>query len=210
MVERRVASVRGREERGRGPTPPRQDPPGRAILGVRCGHVEEEGVVSRRLPLLFLVLFWTSVPAGTEVFPRYRDPRVVFEFFFDDPRHVGPALHWVRAYMNPLTESPYDLAPEFMEIVVVVHGTEIVTLARHNYEKYKEAVDRMRYYAQLGVRFRVCGLAASDYGYRIEDFHDFVEVVPSAITELAHWQQQGYALIVPRILEKRFSLEEIR
>jgi len=68
----------------------------------------------------------------------------------------------------------------------------------------------MRYYALLGVKFRVCGLAAADYGYRTEDFQDFIEVAPSAITELGHWQQQGYALITPRILEKRFRLEEIR
>jgi len=65
----------------------------------------------------------------------------------------------------------------------------------------------MRYYALLGVKFRVCGLAAADYGYRTEDFQDFIEVAPSAITELGHWQQQGYALITPRILEKRFRLE---
>ena len=32
----------------------------------------------------------------------------------------------------------------------------------------------------------------------------------SAITELAHWQQQGYALIVPQILDKKLDLESIR
>ena len=36
------------------------------------------------------------------------------------------------------------------------------------------------------------------------------EVVPSAITELAHWQQQGYALITPNIMDKKVSIEEIR
>ncbi len=164
-----------------------------------------------RLFLLFLLWMGAAAaPAGKVVHPPYGEPRVVFEFYFDDPRHIDSALYWLRAYMNPLMEPPYDLAPEFMEIVVVIHGTEIVTLARHNREKYRSAVERMRYYAQLGVKFRVCGLAAEDYGYRPEDFHDFVEVVPSAITELGHWQQQGYALIVPRVLEKKFSVEEIR
>ena len=67
----------------------------------------------------------------------------------------------------------------------------------------------MRYYAQLGVKFRVCNLAATDFGYRVSDFQDFIEVVPSAITELAYWQQQGYGLITPKIREKRFSIEEI-
>jgi hypothetical protein len=68
----------------------------------------------------------------------------------------------------------------------------------------------MRYYASLGVDFKVCALAARDYGYSTDAFYEFVEVVPSAITELAHWQLQGYALITPRVMEKKFSLEEIR
>ena len=68
----------------------------------------------------------------------------------------------------------------------------------------------MRYYADLGVKFKVCGLAAEDYGYSIRDFYEFIEVVPSAITELAHWQQQGYAVIAPTVLEKKHAIEDIR
>jgi len=85
-----------------------------------------------------------------------------------------------------------------------------VTVARKNYAKYRDAVERMRYYASLGVEFKVCGLAASDYDYAADAFHGFVDVVPSAITELAHWQLQGYALITPTVVEKRLSIEEIR
>jgi len=91
-----------------------------------------------------------------------------------------------------------------------IHGMEIVTVARKNYERYADAVERMRYYAQLGVEFRVCALAAADYGYDVEDFHDFVTVVPSAITELAHWQLQGYALITPQVLLKTIDIDSIR
>ena len=140
----------------------------------------------------------------------YEEPKVMFDFYFDQPEKMGSALYWVRSLINPLTEAPYNMAPEFMDIVVIVHGTEIVTLARKNYEKYRDVVERMRYYAALGVKFRVCGLAAHDYGYEIKDFHEFVEVVPSAITELAHWQQRGYALIAPQVMDKKFSIEEIR
>lgn len=151
-----------------------------------------------------------SHAAGKMVYTPYEDPKAVFDFYFADPRHINSALHWLRSYMNPLTESPYDMAPEFMDIVVVIHGTELVTVATGNYEKYRDAVDRMRYYAQLGVRFRVCALAAHDFGYRVEDFQDFIEVAPSAITELGYWQQQGHALITPQVLEKQFTLEEIQ
>lgn len=140
----------------------------------------------------------------------YTEQKVVFDFYLDDPAKIHPALYWIRALMNPLTEAPYGMAPEMLDLKVVVHGTEIVTLARKNYERYSDAVERMRYYASLGVEFKVCALAAEDYGYKVEDFYDFVEVVPSAITELAHWQLQGYALITPQVLIKTRDMEEIR
>ncbi len=168
------------------------------------------------LPLLALLLT-VSLGAGAEEKGRatyvetpYNEPKVVFDFYFDQPDKIASALFWVRALINSLTDSPYDMAPEFMDIIVIIHGTEIVTLAKKNHEKYRDVVARMRYYVELGVKFKVCGLAAQEYGYQIQDFHEFVDVVPSAITELAHWQQEGYALIAPQIMEKKFSIEEIR
>lgn len=147
---------------------------------------------------------------GSWVQTPYREQKVLFDFYFDDPNKLNTALYWIRAQMNPLMDEPYNQAPEFMQTVVIIHGTEIVTVARKNYDRFKDAVERMRYYAELGVKFKVCGLAAQDYAYAVNDFYDFIEVVPSAITELAHWQQQGYALITPSVLEKKYTVEEIR
>jgi intracellular sulfur oxidation DsrE/DsrF family protein len=165
--------------------------------------------------LTLLMLLWLGVAMpvqadGKTVDTAYAPAKVVFEFYLDDPQKIGSALYWVRSLMNPLLDAPYNYSPEDLRIVVVIHGTEIVTVAKKNEAKYQEAVDRMRYYAGLGVSFKVCGQAAEEYGYRAQDFQDFIEVVPNAITELAHWQQQGYALITPQILEKKFSIESIR
>lgn len=140
----------------------------------------------------------------------YTEQKVVFDFYFDDPGKIGSALYWIRSLLNPLMGPPYNHAPEFLNIVVVIHGTEIVTVAKKNVKKYQKAVDRMRYYSDLGVTFKVCGLAAKDYQYDRKDFQDFIEVVPSAITELAHWQLKGYALITPKIMFKKLSIDEIR
>ena len=166
---------------------------------------------------LVSLALYASAPAGAESEATarfeatpYTEQKVVFDFFLDDPEKMAAALYWIRSLMNPLVEEPYGFAPEFLDLKVVVHGTEIVTLARHNYDKYTDVVERMRYYAQLGVEFKVCGLAAEDYGYRVEDFHEFVQVVPSAITELAHWQLQGYALITPQVLLRTHAIEDIR
>ena len=153
---------------------------------------------------------WAADEGAQFVQTPYSEQKVVFDFYFDEPSKINAALYWLRSLINPLSESPYNQAPEFMHIVVIIHGTEIVTVARKNYEKYKNAVERMRYYHQLGVKFKVCGLAAEDYGYARQDFYEFVEIVPSAIAELAHWQLQGYALIKPEVFNKKYSIEEIR
>lgn len=140
----------------------------------------------------------------------YTEQKVVFDFYFDDPAKINTALFWIRSLINPLLDDPYGMAPEFLDIKVIIHGTELVTVARKNYEKYRDAVERMRYYASLGVEFRVCGLAAQEYDYDVGDFYDFVKVVPSAITDLAHWQLEGYALLTPTVMEKKYTIEEIR
>ncbi|MDP2030616.1 MAG: DsrE family protein [Thiobacillus sp.] len=162
------------------------------------------------LLLLCLGLFTPVQAAGKWVATPYAPAKVVFDFYLDDPQKIGSALYWVRSLMNPLLEAPYNYPPEDLQIVVVLHGTEIVTVATKNTAKYQEAVDRMRYYASLGVSFKVCGQAAEDFGYSVKDFQDFIEVVPNAITELAHWQQQGYALITPRVMLKTIDIESIR
>lgn len=159
---------------------------------------------------LFLGLAGSVQAAGTWVATPYEPAKVVFEFYLDHPQKTGSALYWVRSLMNPLQESPYNYSPEDLNIVVVIHGNEIVTVAKKNEAEYQDVVDRMRYYAHLGIKFKVCGQAATDFGYRLEDFQDFIEVVPNAITELAYWQQQGYALIVPKVMEKTIDVESIR
>lgn len=160
--------------------------------------------------LLACLLALPALSAGTWVQTPYKPAKVVFEFYLDDPAKMGSALYWVRSLMNPLQADPYNYTPEELNIKVVIHGTEIVTVAKHNEGKYQELVERMRYYADLGVEFKVCGQAAEDFGYSVKDFQDFIQVVPNAMTELAHWQQEGYALITPHIYEKRFALEELR
>lgn len=162
---------------------------------------------------LFISLYSMAMASQGEakfVQTPYEEQKVIFDFYFDDPDKTASALYWIRALLGPLMEDPYGYAPEFMDIKVIIHGTEIVTLAKRNYNKYKDIVERMRYYSELGVEFKVCALAAGDYGYRLQDFQDFVQLVPSAITELTHWQLQGFALIKPEIMEKKYSIEELR
>ncbi len=157
-----------------------------------------------------VALLSSTAMAGQFAQTPYEPQKVVFDFYFNEPQAINSALYWVRGLLNPLSEHPYDYAPEQNSVVIVLHGMEIVTLAKHNYQKYQQAVERMRYYAELGVTFKVCGLALPEYHYAPHDLYEFVEVVPSAITELVHWQSKGHALIRPQIMEKIYAIDQIR
>lgn len=140
----------------------------------------------------------------------YDAPKALVDVYLDHPDKIGSALYWLRSLVNPLVEAPYSMLPEDMAIIVLLHGTELVTVAKKNEARYEDAVARMRYYASQGVKFKVCGLALKDYGYRLEDMQDFVEVTPSAMTELVHWQNRGYALMTPVVTDKKVSIDDIR
>ena len=168
-----------------------------------------------QLGLLILLLNCPVLTVSAEdkasyVEPPYTKQKVLFDFYFAEPNEINSALYWIRSLLSPLMEEPYGYSPEDLDIKVVIHGSEIVTLAKKNQAKYKNAVARMRYYADFGVQFKVCGLVMDEYGYKPEDFYSFVEIVPSAITELAHWQLKGYALIQPKTLIRSKSIQEIR
>ncbi|HEC18168.1 MAG TPA: hypothetical protein ENI97_02365 [Gammaproteobacteria bacterium] len=142
--------------------------------------------------------------------PYTDEQKIVFDFYFDEPQKINAALYWLKGLVDPLMAEPYNLAPDDMDIKVILHGTEIVALAKHNYAQYQIAVERMRYYADLGVEFRLCAIAARNYDYAASDLQDFVKLVPSGIAELAHWQSKGYVLIAPNVQEKRYRIDEIR
>lgn len=162
---------------------------------------------------LFLVLtlipgYATSQANFTQT--PYEEQKVLFEFYLDHPEKIHAALHWVRAHFNTLAEEPYGYPPEFLKIKILIHGTEIVTMAKKNFSRYKEAVQRLQYYAELGIEIKVCRQSANIYGYNAKDLYDFVELVPSAITEIVHWQSKGYGIITPKVWEKTQSIEELR
>src|SRR5512143_1847259 len=121
----------------------------------KTGTIRPHEEIIMKPVLTVLMLLWLGLiapvqAAGKWVATPYAPAKVVFEFYLDDPQKVGSALYWVRSLMNPLMDAPYNYSPEDLNIVVVIHGTEIVTVAKKNEAKYQDAVDRMRYYDDLG------------------------------------------------------------
>lgn len=170
-------------------------------------------MIKKYLLSLIILLNISSLPAEENPklsFTPYEEQKVIFDFYFDHPEKINSALFWIRSLLTPLMEAPYNYAPEFLDIKVMIHGTEIVALTKKNYTQYKSAVERMKYYESLGVQFKVCSIAAHDFGYKDSDFYDFVQIVPSAMTELVHWQTKGYGLITPNIYSKKLTNKDIR
>ncbi len=184
-------------------------------LEITVSHQTHQPLLHRMAACAFLVVALALAAPQVQAEARfvqtpYAQPKALVDVYLDHPDKMGAALYWLRSLVNPLTEAPYSMFPEDMHIIVLLHGTELVTVAKKNEARYQEVVQRMRYYANLGVKFKVCGLALRDFSYRLQDMQDFVEVTPSAMTELVHWQNRGYALVTPVVTEKRLATEDIR
>jgi uncharacterized protein len=43
---------------------------------------------------------------ATMVETPYEEPKVLFDFYFDRPDKLGPALYWIRSLTLPLSQPP--------------------------------------------------------------------------------------------------------
>lgn len=141
----------------------------------------------------------TSVPYGSSTFATYKDIddlkqlKVVWDFNFVDPNAVGMVFNNLGALMKSTADfGPHEIDP--LKVVIVSHGPEVVVFAKQNYMKYKDIVDRAASLSKQGVRFEMCRNAAAAAGFKPDDFHGFVTVVPAGPYALAYWQAKGYSL----------------
>ena len=80
-------------------------------------------VTIKKIFVLLLVVFPAQVFADTATVTEtpYKEPQVVYDFYFNEPEDINSALYWVRSLMNSLMDAPYNIDPEMMDIVVVIH-----------------------------------------------------------------------------------------
>jgi len=141
-----------------------------------------------------------STPYGSSKFTVWQDLKeiqqlkVAWDFNFSGPASVKRALYPV-SYTNK-TATTYG-ALEFIPIrsVVVSHGGEVAIWAKRNYQKYKETIDHAARLSKSGVRFEVCSVAAQAQGFEVDDFHSFINVVPTGGLALVYWGNKGYSII---------------
>lgn len=91
------------------------------------------------------------------------------------------------SYLNTL----YQADPFESSIIIVMHGDEIPYFAIKNYAQHKELMTRARSLENSGnIEFRMCKLAAESHGFKPEDIHGFVEMVPMADAEIIRLQRE--------------------
>lgn len=146
---------------------------------------------------VLLVAVGLGTPAYSEEFAPYGSAKVdmheyptinaVFDVNYDDPNSLNILYAFVKNTSKPLGG----------KMVVVTHGPELRVFAKENYEKYQSIVDKMAQLADAGVDFRMCNNAMRAAGYKPEDIHGFITIVPAGFPEIAYLQSKGYSYINP-------------
>lgn len=117
----------------------------------------------------------------------------VFDVSYDDPKKLELLYDFVRN-TRQVTRG---------KVVIVTHGPELKAFAKENYKEFQVIVDKMADLANKGVKFYMCRNAMKMAGYRPEDMHGFITVVPSGFAEIAYLEYQGYQYINPTPLSTK-------
>lgn len=117
---------------------------------------------------------------------NYKPHKVVYDVSASSMAAFTNILDRV-SYLNTLYEAdPFDSS-----IIIVLHGKEIPYFAIKNYDKYKALMTRAQSLENSGnIQFRMCKLSAKSQGFKPEDIHGFVEMVPMADAEIIRLQQE--------------------
>lgn len=152
---------------------------------------------------ILLALLTGAMTASAEEFAPYGTAKTdmkeypsidaVFDANYEDPNDLHILYGFVKNTREPLKG----------KMVVVTHGPELRAFAKENYLKYQGIVDRMAELADAGVEFRMCHNAMKAAGFKAEDMHGFITVVPAGFPELALLQSQGYQYMNPIPLSTR-------
>jgi uncharacterized protein len=117
----------------------------------------------------------------------YTPQKVVYDVAVSSPKELEGVIDRVSFLNNLYQANPFDSA-----IVVVLHGDEIPMFATRNLGKHRELMERAHSLTQAGpIEFRMCVVAARSRGFKPEDIHGFVKMVPMADAEIVKLQREG-------------------
>ncbi|WP_299871481.1 DsrE family protein [uncultured Cocleimonas sp.] len=137
-------------------------------------------------------------PYGTAKVDMHEYPKIdaVFDVNYEDPKKLNILYNFMKNTAKPLKG----------DMVVVTHGPELRVFAKENYEKYQGIVDKMAELSEMGVKFSMCNNAMTAAGFKSDDMHGFITVVPAGFPEIAYLQSKGYKYVNPLPL----SVKDVR
>ena len=149
-------------------------------------------------PLIFLLslvaipaLAAPDTPLGQShaIEKEYSKQKVVYDVTSGSVADITSVLDRVSLLSQLNGADPFE-----NKIVIVLHGKAIPLFARKHLAKYKELMLRAQSLS-IGdvIEFRMCGTSARLQGFKPDDFHGFITLVPMADAEIIDLQDQGFA-----------------
>jgi len=117
---------------------------------------------------------------------NYKPQKVVYDVNINSLKAMSGVLDRASFLSKITGADPFDTS-----IVLVLHGGEIPFFARKNYKKYKELMHRAQSLVDSEVlTIKMCQLAAEGHGFKPEQIHGFVEMVPMGDAEIIRLQNE--------------------
>lgn len=117
---------------------------------------------------------------------EYKPMKVVYDVTTGDAGELAHVLDRV-SYLSKITGAdPFE-----QSIVLVLHGASPRFFALKNYSQYKELQSRAQSLTVGDViKIKMCKLAAEGQGFKPDDIHGFVELVPMGDAEIVRLQYE--------------------
>ncbi|MFK5915147.1 MAG: DsrE family protein [Woeseiaceae bacterium] len=117
---------------------------------------------------------------------EYKPQKVVYDVSVSTLGEMTSVLDRASFLSKITGADPFDSS-----IVLVLHGPEIAFFARENYAKYKDLMHRAQSLV-VGetLKIRMCKLAAEGHGYKPDQIHGFVKMVPMGDAEIIRLQNE--------------------
>jgi len=116
----------------------------------------------------------------------YKPQKVVYDVSKKTLKAMSGVLDRASFLSRITGADPFDSS-----IVLVLHGGEIPFFARKNYKKYKELMHRAQSLVDSEVlKIKMCQVAAEAHGFKPEEIHGFVEMVPMGDAEIIRLQNE--------------------
>jgi intracellular sulfur oxidation DsrE/DsrF family protein len=105
------------------------------------------------------------------------------------------AYLWVLPRLQRYVRMMREEWPE-VHLIILSHGDEIISLLAKNETKYRSFHENIqRLISTYNVDFQVCGAFAALSGIDQSEFADFVDVVPSAPSQIKDYRQMDYKIV---------------